>query len=297
MRILVTGAAGHVGGEIAQHLAKAGHEVVGTYHWKPPAQFTEGVFPSVKLDLAAPDAADALAEIEPCDAVVHAAAKMDGAASDRALMATNCEGTRLLLEAFERWKGHGFVFISTIAVIGQPRYFAVTEDHPLDPRTPYAATKLFGEHLAFLSAAPSRAALRITAPVGHRMRRERILPVFIRRALTGEPIEILGKGTRQQDYVDGRDIARAVDLALSSGASGVFNIGSGHPVSNLTLAERVIAATSSTSKIQYSESPDPEEGIAWNVSIEKARRELGYSPAVSLDESIAEVASALCESL
>ncbi len=93
-----------------------------------------------------------------------------------------------------------------------------------------------------------------------------------------------------QNYVDVRDIARAVELGLGSSASGVFNIAGARSISNLDLAKLCIQLTGSRSTIAFSGAPDVEEGLRWEISTARAHKAFGYTPAYSLEDSICAVA-------
>jgi nucleoside-diphosphate-sugar epimerase len=121
----------------------------------------------------------------------------------------------------------------------------------------------------------------------------RILPVFVRRALAGEPLELAGEGTRGQDYVDVRDIAAAVEASLRVEPSGVLNIASGTCTTNLELAGRCVELLGSSSEVRLSGTPDREEGVRWEVSIERAAETIDYRPRHSLEDSITTVAEEL----
>jgi nucleoside-diphosphate-sugar epimerase len=224
-----------------------------------------------------------------CEAIVHAAAAIDAPAWEIAL--TNCLGTQQMLELAARWEVQSFVFLSSLPVIGRPRSLPITEEHPPDPPTPYHASKLYGEHLTSLSARGGLPAvsLRLTAPVGAGMPERRILAVFVRRAAAGEPLELAGQGSRQQDYVDVRDIAAAVAACLEHRPRGVLNVGSGRAISNLDLARLCIETLGSGSPVRLHAGPDPEEGVRWEVSIEHAAACIGYRPRYSLAETIREL--------
>src|SRR5581483_4135375 len=155
-----------------------------------------------------------------------------------AISLTNGLGTQQMLELAARWQVRSFVFISSVPLIGVPTELPITETHPAAPRTAYHASKLYGEHLCAVArrAGTPAVSLRLTAPVGRTMPPGRILPTFIRRALAGEPLELAGEGTRGQEFVDVRDVARAVDAAIEHAAGGVLNIASGSCVTNLELA-------------------------------------------------------------
>lgn len=285
MRTLVTGASGHVGGAVVERLATAGHEVVALGR-RPP--LVPGASQVLITDLARPDALEELAAEGRCDAVVHAAAAISADPHEPAIGLVNCLATQQLLRQAEEWSCRRFVFLSSVQVVGRPRLLSVDEDHPLDPPTAYHASKLFGERLVELAGRRGlgTASLRISSPAGPGTPDGRILSVFVRRALAGEPLEVMGEGTRRQDYVDVRDVADAVASALDSETTGVFNVASGTPVSNLELARRCIAALGSTSQVCLGGRPDPEDGVVWQISVERAGRALGYAPTRSLEDSL-----------
>jgi UDP-glucose 4-epimerase len=243
-------------------------------------------------DIGSREAIEAAGAMEPCEAVVHAAAAIDLDPHADSIARTNCTGVQHVLWLAERWGSAGFVFISSVPVIGRPVRLPVSEDHPVDPPTAYHASKLFGERLTELARRGGLAAasLRLTSPVGPGMPDGRILSVFIRRALEGEPLEVAGEGTRAQDYVDVRDVADAVAACLAEGAAGIFNVASGRAVANADLARRCVEALDSRSEVVLTGHPDPEEGVRWEVSVARAAAAFGYSPGRSLEESIVGVA-------
>ncbi|MFX0197885.1 MAG: NAD-dependent epimerase/dehydratase family protein, partial [Candidatus Hodarchaeota archaeon] len=110
-----------------------------------------------------------------------------------------------------------------------------------------------------------------------------VLNIFIERAIQGLPLLYHGSGTRQQDFTYVHDIAVAICLAVEKSKSGVFNISGGRPVSMKKLAELVVSLVNGCqSLIKPSGREDPQEGSTALFSIEKAKRELGWSPKTSL---------------
>ena len=286
MRVLVTGSSGHVGGAIAAHLSALGWQVVGL---RRSVSNCVNLAEQIQAELGAPDLVDnIMGRISPCSAIVHAAAARDKDLYASAISLSNCLGTQQILQIAHRWKVQRIVYLSGISIIGTPLQFPITEDHPLHPPTAYHASKLFGEHLVRLAneAGLTGTILRLTSPVGPGMSDNRIFPVFVRRALANEPLHLAGRGLRQQNYVDVRDVAAAVNQCLRNPANGVFNVAGASATSNLALAQACIRMLNSTSEIQFTGQPDPQEGVIWDVSIAKAAREFGYCPAHGIEDSI-----------
>ena len=105
-----------------------------------------------------------------------------------------------------------------------------------------------------------------------------------------EQLEMVGKGTRVQNYVDVRDVATAIELSLRSEANGVFNVGGATSISNRHLAQMCIGCLNSNSAVHFSESVDPDDSIVWDVSSEAAAEVLDYWPAHGIQSSIRAVA-------
>jgi UDP-glucose 4-epimerase len=293
VRVLVTGASGQVGGEIARRLVESGHDVVGL--GRKPAE--DGSLPEERLliDIGESGADEAIERgLGSADAVVHAAASLRMEELDPEVLRVNCVGTREVFSAARRCGASQFVFISSIAVIGEPGTIPIREDHPVEPRTTYHATKLFGEQLTRVEsmAGLTGASLRISSPVGPSMNPSRILPVYVRRAAAGEELVVMGAGTRKQNYVDVRDVAGAVERALTERAEGIFNVAGGESVTNADLAARCVRLLGSGSPITR-RGDDPLDGEEWVVSTERARRELGWEPEHSIDDSIGRIAGAV----
>jgi nucleoside-diphosphate-sugar epimerase len=297
VRILVTGSSGLVGGAIASHLLAQGHEVIGLSRGLSKA--ARRLPRAIAVDIGRAGAAGVIALEQRCDAIVHAAAATDSDPYAPSISVTNGLGTQQMLELAARWRVESFVFLSSVPVIGRPTSLPITEQHCADPRSAYHASKLYGELLLSVARRDGlpTLSLRLTAPVGPGMPADRILAVFVRRALSGEPLEVAGGGTREQDYVDVRDVATAVEASVKLRATGLLNIGSGRSVSNLDLARRCVEAVGSSSEVRLSGVPDDEDGVRWEVSIAAAESALGYRPRYSLEDSITTVAEQLRKDL
>lgn len=293
MRVLVTGARGLIGGSVVSTLTAAGHEVVGLGRRRlaDPA-----LCEAVRTDLGVAGACDRIrARVAPCDAVVHAAAAISPSLDDDSVVLSNCVGTQQVVRLALAWGRRRVVFISSLPVIGTPRLLPITEDHPTCPPTAYHASKLYGEALIRLAVREglTAATLRLTSPLGPGMAPNRILSVFVRRALAGQPLKVFGRGSREQNYVDVRDVAAAVQACLEQKVTGLFNIAGRSSISNVELARRCIDVLGSRSGVELVAEPDAHENERWQVSIEKAQRRFGYAPRYSIEESIAAVAAGI----
>lgn len=291
MKIVLTGCSGHVGGAVARYFCERNNQVIGINRHVSCVLPPEII--QIPLDIASGDfAKQARQAIGSCDAVIHAAAHITNDAADCDISRINCLGTHQVLQLATELKAGVFVFFSSLSVLGTPEVHPVTESHPIRPHTAYAASKLYGEQLTALagSASMRTVSLRIASPVGPHLMHRHIFRIFLENAMAGNPLVLHGKGKRQQDYVDVRDIAAAVASVLECEVQGIFNIGSGVPMSNLQLAQSCIRSLHSKSPIEFSGVEDPQDDVCWDLSTEKAARLLNYKPAYSIDDSIRDAA-------
>jgi len=282
MKVIVTGASGHVGGAVRACFESNGHEVIPvSRHAGLREDITSEGFPQRLVGL-----------LGSCEVVVHCSAHITKSLCDRDVSIVNALGTQQVIEAARLLGAVRLVYISSLPVIGTPVVLPVDEDHSVNPPTAYHASKLYGEHLMRLTAAAglSTASLRLTSPVGPGTPRGRIFSEFVYRAKQGLPLVLAGAGGRRQNYVDVRDVAEAVLRCARSDASGIYNIAGPVAVSNLELAETCVRVLDSNSNITFSGSVDVEERMSWDVSIQKAGISFGYNPSFSIAASICDAA-------
>jgi len=290
MRVFVTGVTGQVGRAIAAHLATQGCHVTGmSRHFQPVPGLSEHIDACLGSEGAIERVRKAL---QPCEVIVHAAASLTHDKYDPSISLTNCLGTQQIVKLADIWRSRQLVYTSSVPVIGRPLQHPITEDHPVQPLTAYHASKLYGEHLMRMAEDNGRRAvsLRLTSPSGPGTPEHRILAVFVRRAAAGNPLELLGCGTRKQNYVDVRDVAFAVEACLTKHASGIYNIAAANSISNCELANLCIDELRSSASIEFVDKHDPEEGIEWDVCVSKAGKDLGYRPRFTTRDSIQAIA-------
>ena len=240
MRILVTGAAGFLGGHVARHLATVGHEVRG-FDIEPSPDTR---YESVIGDLLDKDSVTSAAM--GVDAVCHLGAIGDvylAAEQPQLAAAVNATGSaNIAIAAGEA--GAKVVYASTWEVYGEPRYQPIDEDHPVSPDHPYNITKLAGEQLLLaadrLQGVPVTA-LRLGTAYGSGLRPNSVFRIFIDRARAGEPISIQGDGSQGRQFTYAADIASAFDLACGSEVHGMaINVVAPETTSIKELAELVV---------------------------------------------------------
>ena len=278
MRVLVTGSAGKVGRAAVEALQVAGHEVRATDIVPPVFERPEDDDPEyIQADVT--DAGEMFAVMRGMDAVVHAAALPEPTHNPpHVVFGNNLMGVFNTLEAAIRFGVGRFVNVSSETVPGfffperpfLPDYAPVDEEHPNRPQDPYATAKFFGEQL--MDAAVRRSDIRCISIrpswVQHEGNYERNLGPQVRDASVLSP--------NLWSYIDVYDLADALVLAAESDLPGheVFYIASPDNVGGRPFAE--ILAEYYGDKIRLKE-PLPREDAS-GISVEKARRMLGYSP-------------------
>jgi UDP-glucose 4-epimerase len=278
MRVLVTGARGKVGRAAVAALMEAGHDIRATDLFPPVFERPEPGEPEyVQADLT--DAGDAFAVVRGAEAVVHAAAIPEPTRNTpHKVFHNNLMATFNALEAAIRFGVSRFVNISSETVPGfffperdfLPDYVPVDEEHPIRPQDPYATAKYFGELL--MDAAVRRSDIRCISIrpcwVQHEGNYERNLGPQVRDASVLSP--------NFWSYIDVYDLADAIVLAAESDLPGheVFYIASPDNVGGRPFEEIVREYYGDTVQIKK---PLPREDAS-GISVEKARRMLGYAP-------------------
>lgn len=295
MNILVTGSNGFIGGHVCEYLMNKGDYVIGLDLAKNAVKKCDEY---VCCDLAVEnyDKLTNITKTRKIDVVVHLAADMRGEPDTVDVVKNNCTGTERLIEFCYSRNIDSFIQMSSLPVIGTPDSIPITEEHSIKPPTVYHATKYMQELLANYACYAKglrTVSFRICSPIGIGVNQRTIFPIFVTKALNNEDITLIGKGTRKQTYIHVRDVAQAIYKAVNSEAHGVYNLGSYNLVSNYDLAKKCIEVTSSKSNIVFVDREDPSDNVAWEISLEKIKNDMGYEPTVPIDEAIKEYADYL----
>jgi nucleoside-diphosphate-sugar epimerase len=304
-KLVVTGATGHLGQYVVDRFARAGVEVVAISRGgqSPGRPFGANIaarplpIRPLAADLTADAAIDLVAaELGPGAGLVHLAAwhppatAETSAADRRALIETNVVGTQRVLDAVRIAGGAEIVvFASTFEVYGPPATTPIGEDSPLSPHNDYGVTKLSGEDHLFAFAAEERIralALRLPAIYGPGETVARALPNFLRAVVRGARPVIYGDGSDRRDQIHAADAALAIERAVATGDTGAYNVSDGlpHTIRDLALTAMEVAGMPGDPESRPRQKPR----VDFHMNIEKARRILGFEPAVVLETGMAE---------
>ncbi len=305
-RILVTGAAGFIGGHCCRALLEAGFEVVGLDNFDPfydrriKEQGLAELTPDPRFSFVEGDIRDSdtvLRALSGVDVVLHLAARAGVRPSieDPALYCSvNVDGTACLLEGCRQKSIRRFVLGSSSSVYGDTTPVPFREDSPaVDPISPYAATKRAGEllsqvyrHLYGLRVA----VLRLFTVYGPRQRPDLAIHRFTHLLASGLPIQQFGDGSSDRDHTHVDDIVKGVRGAVSWTAGDgpayeVFNLGESRTVRLSYLIELIAQALDVKPKIELLPL-QPGDVKRTFADITKARRVLGYDPQVTIEDGV-----------
>ncbi len=287
-RVLVTGGSGFIGSHVVDKLADAGHEP-RIYDLQESPHHEPGSVDTVIGDLF--DHETLSAAMEDCDAVVHLAAYADvGIVAKEPVQAEECNsrGTLAVLEAAKA-TGTRVVYGSTIWVYGASGDGLIDEDAPLGlPDHLYTASKLAGEmyctSYAELYEVPCTI-LRFGIPYGPRARPAAVIPIFVSKALKGEPLTIAGDGLQTRRFVYVEDLAEGIVAGFDHGAENrVYNLAGDETVTIRELAD-IVSELIDDTEIVHTPGRNGDFGGAV-ISNERAAEELGWRASTPLSEGV-----------
>jgi dTDP-glucose 4,6-dehydratase len=254
MKILVTGGAGFIGSNYVRWvLANTDDEVVvyDALTYAGNLSTLRDVSDDPRYSFVHGNICDP-ATLEPalagCDALVHFAAESH---VDRSISGpddfihTNCFGTNVVMDAARRLEVARVVHIGTDEVYGSVEVGSSKETDPLEPRSPYSASKA-GSDLIALSYHHTYGlpvvVTRCTNNFGPYQYPEKAIPLFTTNLLEGRPIPLYGDGLNERDWLYVDDHCAGVHLAVTSGAVGeIYNIGAGNETPNRVLVDKLLA--------------------------------------------------------
>src|SRR6059058_3616013 len=259
MRVLVTGGAGFISSNFIRHLLRATpYEVVSldALTYAGNLENLADVMSHERLAFVRGDVCDAalVAEVVAgVDVIVNAAAESHVeksiAQGGAEFVDTNIQGTRILLDAIREAPVERFILISSSEVYGTALAVPMGEEHPLNPRSPYAATKAGADRLAYSYFVTFGLPIVIVRPFnnyGPRQHPEKAIPKFVTSALRDEPLTVHGDGVASRDWLYVEDDAEAIEAVIAAPlddvAGEVLNVATGIDISVTDIADAVLEA-------------------------------------------------------
>jgi dTDP-glucose 4,6-dehydratase len=302
-RVLVTGGAGFISSSFVRYLlAETRHEVVSldALTYAGNLENLADVMSHPRLSFVHGDIRDAdlvRQLVEGVDVIVNAAAEShveksiaDGASE---FVTTNVEGTQILLDAIRRTPVERFVLVSSSEVYGTARYAPMDERHPLEPRSPYAATKAGADRLAYSYFVTYGLPIVIVRPFnnyGPRQHPEKVVPRFVTQALSGEPLTIHGDGHATRDWLyvedDAEAIRAVIEAPVEDVAGEVVNVATGSDISVAEIADMVLDVLGRPRSERLYVDERPGQVDRHVGSTDKAERLLGWRARVEFADGL-----------
>jgi dTDP-glucose 4,6-dehydratase len=303
MKLLVTGGAGFIGSNFIRHiLSRRGFQVVNfdllTYagNLQNLAGLEAGDdYRFIRGDIASRE--QVAGALDPgIDAIVHFAAEshVDRSILDAsAFVRTNVLGTQNLLETARRKGIPRFIHVSTDEVYGSlPGSGKFTEDSPLAPNSPYAASKAAADLVARAYHRTYGLAVVTTRcgnNYGPHQFPEKLIPLMVSNALDDEPLPLYGDGLYTRDWIHVLDHCRALEAILLEGRDGaVYNIGADGERTNLEVARRILGILGKSEDLISFVADRPAHDRRYAVDSSRLRLELGWSPRIRFEEGLDE---------
>jgi dTDP-glucose 4,6-dehydratase len=300
MKIVVTGGAGFIGSNFVRHILEAHPEdsvvVLDKLTYAGRMETLQDLMTYERMEFVKGDICDPASvrtALENCDAVVNFAAESH---VDRSIdepghfIQTDVYGTYVLLEEVRRAGVERYLQISTDEVYGSIPEGSFTEQSPLDPSSPYSASKAGGDLVvaAYCQTFGVDAVVcRSSNNYGPYQYPEKLIPLCVLNALHEDPLPVYGDGMQVRNWLYVTDNCRALDMALRNGKAGeVYNVGGPDELPNIDVVRKILELTGrDDSLIEYVQDRLGHDR-RYSLSSEKIAG-LGWTAGVSFEEGIA----------
>jgi dTDP-glucose 4,6-dehydratase len=299
-RVLVTGGAGFIGScfvrEIVRRFPSAHIVVLDALTYAGRRENLAGL-PDSSVRFIHGDIRDAkavAAAMEGCDFVLNFAAESH---VDRSIelpgefIQTDVFGVFVLCEEARRRGVKRFIQISTDEVYGEVLEGESTENWPLMPRSPYAASKAGGDRLAYAYFATYGLPVVVTRcsnNYGPRQYPEKLVPLFITNAIDDQPLPVYGSGRNRRDWIHVEDhCAALIALLQQPGIDGeTFNIGGGHELDVLAITDTILRLLGKPADLIRHVEDRPGHDRRYAVDDSRLRALTGWAPAIPFEDGI-----------
>jgi dTDP-glucose 4,6-dehydratase len=300
-RILVTGGLGFIGSNFVRHFLSSRKKVeVLNVDYMGPASNPANLnslrgnprYKFVKGNIANPKLCRKV--VSNADSIINFAAETHvdrSIAGPSPFFDSNVIGTFNLLDACRKSKIKKIVHISTDEVYGSIDSGSFNETSPLNPSSPYSATKAAGDMMAKAWHSTYKVPvviLRCTNNFGPYQHPEKFIPKTIIRALSNLPVPLYGGGRQVRDWIYVEDFCTAIEHSLDRGRPGeVYNISAGNELTNRDVAQTVLKQLGKTRSMLVETEDRPGHDFRYSLSSNKALRELHWKPGKTMREALA----------
>jgi len=299
VRLLVTGGCGFIGSAYVRLALAEGHEVRVldklTYAGRP--ENIEGTGAEL-VEGAIEDPAVAGEAMAGCEAVVNFAAEshVDRSIADpEAFARTHVIGTSVLLDAVRERGVARYLQVSTDEVYGSIESGSFDESSPIQPSSPYSATKAAGDLLvsAHVHTYGTEAVIcRGSNNYGPRQYPEKLIPLMVLNAMHGDSLPVYGDGRQVRNWLYMEDFARAIHTVLERGRPGeAYNAGGPDEMENLDVVGRILELTGRDESLIEHVTDRPGHDRRYSLGSEKIRSELGWEARVRFAEGLEQTVS------
>jgi dTDP-glucose 4,6-dehydratase len=299
-KLIVTGGLGFIGSNFIHYIMKSGNDLtitnvdskgLGSNPDNDRSLRRNARYRFVKGDIA--DFAFTRKILKSANVVVNFAAQTHvdrSIANPEPFFESNAKGAFNLFRAAQERNVGKLVHISTDEIYGSIDSGSFDEESPLNPSSPYSATKAAADLIAQAWNATYKlpvVILRCTNNFGPRQHPEKFIPKAIIRALNRKEIPLYGGGKQVRDWIYVDDFCHAIEQAIEQGVPGnVYNISAGNELSNREVAERLVNQLDSPSVRLVDVEDRPGHDFRYSLNSEKAQRNLGWKPDHSFDEAL-----------
>ncbi len=306
MKILVTGGAGFIGGNFVHYMISKypDYKIVnldaltyaGNLETLKDVQDKKN-YKFVKGDISDREFIFNLFENEKFDIVVNFAAESH---VDRSIVEpdifikTNVLGTQALLDASKKYNVKRFHQVSTDEVYGDlpldRKDLFFTEDTPLNPSSPYAASKASADFLVqayHRTFGLNTTISRCSNNYGPYHFPEKLIPLMISRALNNESLPVYGNGKNVRDWLHVEDHCSAIDLIIHKGKSGeIYNVGGHNEKTNLEVVKTILKTLDKPESLISYVKDRPGHDLRYAIDPKKLENELGWKPKYNFDTGV-----------
>lgn len=299
MKILITGGAGFMGSELVRESVDKGIEVsiIDMLTYAGDMERLKGYenrFTFYNLDITEQEKVNEIFQKEKPNVIVHMAAETHVDRSIRSsteFIETNVRGTQVLLDAAKEVGIDKFINIATDEVygaLGENGQF--TEDTPLNPNSPYSASKAAADMLGrsyFKTFGLPVVTLRPSNYYGPWQYPEKLIPVMVFKAYMNEKLPVYGKGDNVREWLYITDCASAIFSVIEKGVPGeIYNLGSGEERRNIDTVKSILSIMGKPESLIEYVADRPGHDFRYSLNIDKIKNELSWEPKIKFEEGI-----------